>query len=236
MSEFHGAPTASQARCDFCLEFLDKPENSFHRIYGGDPHSRLLLETPGFAILPSIGQIVEGYLLLLPRQHFAAIGDLSPSGLRELDGLMRFAGDLLKTEYGPYIVFEHGTRSEGAGGCGIYHAHLHMVPLARTLDPVASLKSTFRCVELAHLSEIRERSAGLVNYLFYQDSDARLYLFDTGPLPSQYMRRLFADGVAGQEWNWRSAGREERLLATIGRLASKFEAGGRVIDKQSHAG
>ena len=151
------------------------------------------------------------------------MGDLPVLLLEEFAAICEFVGKTLKGQYGPYVLFEHGTRSEGAGGCGIYHAHLHATPLAGVRDPVDTLRSRFSYAELTHLNEISEQSSGLPSYLFYQDSDAKLYLFDTGPLPSQYMRKLLADALGEQDWNWRDAGREERLLATIRRLSGQFD-------------
>jgi diadenosine tetraphosphate (Ap4A) HIT family hydrolase len=210
--------------CDFCKEFVGDSENSFHKIYARNPDSRVLLRSDEFAVIPSLGQILEGYLLVLPIKHFKALGDPSSLLLEEFAAVSECVGKILRDQYGPYILFEHGTRSEGVGGCGIYHAHLHVVPLAQVPDPVDALKSTFPYTKLAHPNEIGERSAGLPSYLFYQDSNARLYLFDTGPLPSQYMRKVLADALGGQDWNWRDAEREERLLATIRRLSGQFDS------------
>jgi hypothetical protein len=67
------------------------------------------------------------------------------------------------------------------------------------------------------------------SYLFYQDSKARVYLFNSGPLPSQYMRKLLADALNEKDWNWREAGREEHLLATLQRLSSHFDLPGRSV-------
>jgi hypothetical protein len=90
-------------------------------------------------------------------------------------------------------------------------------------DPVASLKALFPYEQLKCLDEIGSRSVGLPSYLFYQDAETRLYLFDTGPLRSQYMRKLLADAWGKADWDWRAAGREERLLATLERLSGKFD-------------
>jgi diadenosine tetraphosphate (Ap4A) HIT family hydrolase len=210
--------------CDFCNELQGKSDNSFRRIYRDEPASRVLYRSNNFAVIPSLGQILEGYLLVLPIKHFKALGDLSRLLLEEFAAVSECVGKILRDQYGPYILFEHGTRSEGVGGCGIYHAHLHAVPLAQVPDPVDALTSTFPCAKLAQVNEIGERSAGLPAYLFYQDSNARLYLFDTGPLPSQYMRKVLADALGGKDWNWRDAEREERLLATTRRLSGKFDS------------
>src|SRR6266581_6159362 len=213
---------APRAKCDFCNEFSGKPGNAFQRIYAGTPESRVLFRSNQFVVMPSLGQILEGYLLVLPIKHFKALSDLPGLLLEEFAAISECVGKILKDQYGPYVLFEHGTRSEGVGGCGIYHAHLHAVPLGQVPDPVDDLKLNFPCAELTHLNEISKRSAGLPSYLFYQDSDARLYLFDTGPLPSQYMRKLLADALGKEDWDWRTAGREERLLATIERLSGQF--------------
>jgi len=212
----------SRNECDFCNEFSGEPGNAFRRIYTGSPESRFLFRSHQFAVIPSLGQIIEGYLLILPIKHLKALGDLPPRALGEFTAISERVGKVLKGTYGPYVLFEHGTRSEGVGGCGIYHAHVHATPLGGLEDPVDTLKKRFPYAELANLNELSKQSAGLPSYLFYQDSTARLYLFDTGPLPSQYMRKLLADAIGDQEWNWRTAGREERLIATLERLSDRI--------------
>jgi len=208
--------------CEFCDEFSGCPDNAFHRVYGGEPRSRVLFRSGRLAVIPSLGQIVEGYLLILPSRHCKALGDLTATEVNELTTVSWRVGKVLAEEYGRYVLFEHGTRSEGVGGCGIYHAHLHAVPLGAISDPVEVLKAKFPYEEMADLTEISRRSAGLPCYLFYQDLDIRSYLFDTGPLPSQYLRKLLAEAMGEKVWNWRNAGREERLLATIRRLSRYF--------------
>jgi diadenosine tetraphosphate (Ap4A) HIT family hydrolase len=210
--------------CDFCSELSGSSENSFGRIYADYLGNRILSRSSQFAVIPSMGQIAEGYLLVLPINHFKALGDLPETLLQEFTAICERVGRTLKDQYGPYILFEHGTRSEGVGGCGIYHAHLHAVPLAEVPDPIEKLKLRFPYVELTTLSEISKRGAGLSSYLLYQDLNARPYVFDTGNLPSQYMRKLLADELGNQNWDWRTAGREERLLTTIRRLSEQLKS------------
>lgn len=210
--------------CDFCNELSGKSDNSFRRIYGDKPASRMLYRSHNFAVTPSLGQLIEGYLLVLPIKHFVALGDLSGPLLGELATMCETVGEILRDHYGTFVLFEHGTRSEGVGGCGIYHAHLHAVPLSPSLDPVDSLKAKFRYKQMRDLTEIRGRSEGMPAYIFYQDSDSRTYLFDTPNLVSQYMRRTLAAVLGTNDWDWRAVGREERLLATLNRLSSHFDS------------
>lgn len=209
--------------CDFCRELAGSPTNAFARIYGPSAN-RVLFRSDTFVVIPSLGQIVEGYLLVLPIEHSKALADLPTRFLDELASIVELVGNILAEQYGSYILFEHGARSEMAGGCGICHAHLHATPLAGITDPIDTLRATFPYTQSENLTDIKELSASLDSYLFYRDTAAKLYLFDTGPLPSQYMRRLIADALHESNWNWRIAEREERLIATMERLSGRFEA------------
>jgi diadenosine tetraphosphate (Ap4A) HIT family hydrolase len=210
--------------CDFCNEFSDGVENTFDRIYGPDLKSRALFRSEEFVLVPSLGQIAEGHLLLLPTKHWTALGDLPEPLLGEFRGLSKSVTTILSEEYGSGITFEHGVRAGGTGGCGIYHAHLHAVPISEALDPVDFLKSKFSYKRIEDLIEIKKLSEGKSEYLFYQDSRSRAYLFDVPNLASQYMRRVLAEVLATHDWDWRSAGKEDRLLTTLNRLSNRFES------------
>jgi diadenosine tetraphosphate (Ap4A) HIT family hydrolase len=213
-----------QKNCEFCDEFTGGLSNAFYARYKSCPKTRFVLSTDNFHAFPSIGQLFDGYLLIAPKMHYASLDEMPRVLWPEFEGVYQQVRAALSNLYGPCISYEHGARQPSGGGCGIYHAHLHATPLAGISDPVDALKLSFPYTELGRLSEISERTVNVASYLFYQDLDARLYLFDTGPLPSQYMRKLLADALGDQDWNWRKAGREERLLATIERLSEHFNS------------
>jgi diadenosine tetraphosphate (Ap4A) HIT family hydrolase len=197
--------------------------NAFRSRYERSLPDRAILTSENFRAFPSIGQLVEGYLLIAPLDHYTAIDAMPMNIFGEYAGICRRVRTALSDVYGPCIFFEHGARAPVNGGCGIYHAHLHATPLAGIQDPIQILRATFPYRELETLEEIRHESARLPTYLFYEDAESRLYLFDTGPLPSQYMRKLIADALHDSNWNWRTAGREERLLTTMERLSGRFD-------------
>src|SRR5947209_1857145 len=99
--------------CDFCNELSGVAENTFDRIYEGRPESRVLFRSNHFAAIPSLGQIVEGYLLVLPVKHLNALGDLAGLLLEEFVAICECVVKTIKDQYDPYVLFEHGTRSEG---------------------------------------------------------------------------------------------------------------------------
>src|SRR5262249_44778349 len=127
--------------CDFCDELSDGWDNAFTRIYARNPRSRVLFRSEHFSVVPSLGQIVEGYLLILPIRHYTALADMPSQLTTELLALCNQVRRGLAKAYGPCLFFEHGVRALGTGGCGIEHAHLHAVPFAPLRDPIQRLKA-----------------------------------------------------------------------------------------------
>jgi diadenosine tetraphosphate (Ap4A) HIT family hydrolase len=207
---------SNDSRCEFCDEFSGGRQNAFAARYGSD--DRTVLETDHLKVLPSLGHFVKGYLLVVPKPHYCALADTPPEIIQEVEEVKRSLTRQLSPVYGRYIFFEHGARTPGSGGCGIYHAHLHALPL--TADGLLpQLKGQFPSLSVESLRELglatRNRS-----YLYYEDWSAGCWLFFPPFLPSQYMRRLIADALGISEWDWRRSGRDEALLATRTEVAS----------------
>jgi len=52
------------------------------------------------------------------------------------DIFINFLGriEILVRKFGKPVIFEHGAKCSTGGGCGIYHAHLHVVPLPERIN------------------------------------------------------------------------------------------------------
>lgn len=199
-------------RCEFCAEF-GGAGSLFEAIYGSVLSSRVVLEEDGFAVMPSIGQVFPGSLMVLPRAHIERFADLP---LEDQVAAQRLIDRLRRTSTRRLIAFEHGAREATGGGCGIYHAHIHVVPVPDHMDTsplvvglapsLSSLKGAL-CV-LAASDE----------YLLLFDSEGRgwsrvLSPADRSEFPSQYFRRCLA-ALAGTpgSWDWRTIEHPERRL------------------------
>ena len=201
-------------QCEFCDEFSAGTTNSFVARYGNLLRDRTILDYDEFKILPSLGQIVPGYLLLVPKRHQRAFGDMSFEELKKAEALKTHLRDQLRSTYGEYLFFEHGARTSDSGGCGITHAHLHAVPFPCEKDPIEELTRAFPFEEIANLTELKrvqpERS-----YLYYEAVRGNRYMLYPSFVPSQYVRRVLAEALGTEAWDWRQSGREERLLTTL---------------------
>lgn len=209
-------------KCDFCDELSGVQDSTFGKIYGDQPRTRTLFRSNELVAIPSLGQIAEGHVLLLPITHHTAIADLHDVAFEELVGFWRKLIPILTRIYGPCVSFEHGIRPGATGGCGVTHAHLHVVPLGKAVDPLHSFKSRFPWTRLRDLNDLRVATPGMLGYLFYQNSQSEAYVFDTPNLASQYMRKVLSNLLGESNWDWRSAGREPKLIATLNRLSGCF--------------
>jgi hypothetical protein len=128
---------------------------------------------------------------------------------------------VLHDAYGQCVLFEHGIRSEGAGGCGIDHAHMHAVPVTApgVLNILTREFDGRRIASLADIAGTLEKNS---SYLFFEDASRERYVFPVENLPSQYMRKLVADSIGKREWNWRESGHELELISAVQRLSPLF--------------
>lgn len=211
--------------CCLCAELRGEPDSEFYQRYQGVPPNRIVAETENFVVIPSIGQVVEGYLLIVAKVHHASMGCLSHGEIKELEDLMERTRHLLTRTYGRPLFFEHGV-VDGieSGGCGITHAHIHAVPLTANIDLRPLIQQSFRGCSIQSLTVLTQKAFHHRPYLFYEDQQANRCLFDlyaTTGIPSQYLRRAIASKLGSQEWDWRSFGRENKLLATLARLRNE---------------
>ena len=78
------------------------------------------------------GPLVQGWLLVVPKDCHLCIGAPPVQLIAELIGFLDDVVSSVRTEYGPVAVFEHGPiRPLTAVGCGVDYAHVHVVPETR---------------------------------------------------------------------------------------------------------
>jgi diadenosine tetraphosphate (Ap4A) HIT family hydrolase len=170
--------------------------------------------------MPSLGQITEGHLLVAPVRHYLSLADIPSAHRGELEALLTKARDILRAAYGSCISFEHGVRS-GSGGCGISHAHMHLVPIAKAEVFFDRLRSAHRFAQVSGVTAVDAHLDGSP-YLFVENVDGFRYAAAVGPIPSQYLRKSLAAVLENASWDWRDTGIERSLIATTRRLSKPF--------------
>ena len=206
--------------CEYCQEIRSPSESRFGSIYGGIIDSRVVLRTKTFIVMPTLGQIFKGSLLILPVAHIETLAALSAEQLAELELLLAQVQAQCRT-IGHPVFLEHGSTQEAAGSCGIYHAHLHVVPLPTPIRSQELLPS--EGPSFARLSDALLALVGTRHYLLAGDGNG-VHVVDTALLAeapgSQFFRRrLVSKFGVNRSWDWRCASEpEDDLLTTIERF------------------
>lgn len=206
--------------CSFCSELNNcEYNNIFLQIFKGSLPSRILKETTNFVVVPTLGQIVEGYLLIVSKEHYLSIGDLPYEYFDELSALKKETFDVLTKTYKSPIFYEHGAISyQQRGGCCVTHMHLHAIPT--NVDLLPKITQHLKEKQIQSILEIKRQFKKKVPYLFYETAKGEKYLFDALVMPSQHLRQLLAVELnLKDKWDWRRHIGEDKVIATLKKLS-----------------
>lgn len=213
--------------CPFCNEFNGRKELSYFEIMIGSQYGiieRKILETDNFVCVPSIGSFVEGYVLVIPKQHFLSTLIMPECRVEELNriiyALSRFYSDYYHKKI---LIYEHGTADScNIGGMSVVHAHLHVVPCS---EQVISKMCEYNFLRF---NDLFDAQAYYLNnskypYLLLKDVDDKFYMAVNDVIPSQYFRNKVCDlcGIKGTG-DWKKYPYIENIKRT---LASAKEYG-----------
>lgn len=180
-----------------------------------------LFESPNFVVLPSLGALVEGWLLLVPKNHFICMGALPDSVAAEMQEMKHIICSVLQQCYGQVCAFEHGpSRVNLSVGCGVDHAHLHVVPVAFDL---AAVVSSFLPEEVfwseAGLEECRAAFGRGEDYLYLEQPIGAGRIATHQGFGSQLFRRAIATRIGAlTQFNWREYPQTPNVSATINKV------------------
>jgi diadenosine tetraphosphate (Ap4A) HIT family hydrolase len=83
----------------------------------------ILKETSHFLLAADYAPLVEGHLLIIPKEHYACYGAVPASLDTELFALKDELRDFYQQFYAPVVFWEHGVFRQT-----VFHAHLHCFP------------------------------------------------------------------------------------------------------------
>jgi diadenosine tetraphosphate (Ap4A) HIT family hydrolase len=205
--------------CEFCEE-LSGRSSRIEKIYGAG-FRRIVRSYGEVVVMPTIGQLFLGSMLIVPREHVETIADANARVQEEVEeALIDIQGRL--QHLGRVVLFEHGAKRSTSSGCGVYHAHLHVVPVPAHIaskeflptavaESGASLRGAWKALQ--HSS----------NYFICQDTHGRLAYVEGSADPgapwlqSQFGRRQLVRFFGlNADWDWkRYSIPESNLLSSL---------------------
>jgi diadenosine tetraphosphate (Ap4A) HIT family hydrolase len=190
--------------CVFCRPAAVTNDNiTFDNTPKGVATSLIVTETSNFAVVLDIAPIVENHCLLIPKRHLSAFAYLTS---RQWDEAEMLLGQMTKTlarmdGFQPSL-FEHGTHAlSNLPSCCVEHAHIHIVPTEE--DLTCKIKEDgFSLIEVGGYNEVSP-IIRQTPYLYYRASSQEGHFYNASNMPSQYLRRILADSLGLEIWNWR---------------------------------
>jgi ATP adenylyltransferase len=192
-----GDPTE---QCGFCDRLTATPSPAslaWHPVAGNAE----------FVAVLSLGALVPGWLLVLPRRHVLSLGQLSPQEHQRLDRFVERIRSVWVDEFGPVVCFEHGpAQAQSSVGCSIDHAHLHVVPTAGCAlrKGAQRLIPEIQWVAVDGVGDAsRDAASHGLSYISLTENGSAS-IATAHSFPSQVLRRVLATELGRErEWNWR---------------------------------
>ena len=182
----------------------------------------IIEETQNFIVMPSLGSLVEGWLLITPKNHVLNSTQLNVNERLELNDLItKYSNASVNLFEKSVTVFEHGAvYQDSIIGCGIDHAHVHIVPINFDMEAeVKNSESTF--------FELSDNINIIDFYNNYSEKDNKPYWIfsvNNGPVQftntmkhtSQFFRKVIAKAIDSPEsYDYKKSTSNKNVISTL---------------------
>ncbi len=192
--------------------FLDKEFNT------------TILESENFRVIPTLGAMVEGWMLLIPKDHYINLASLPESHKVEFENLVDNTRKLISNQYNSSVIcFEHGAKDiYSEVGCTVDYAHLHILPfqfdLIKGLNELFQIKYDWQSL-VSILDIAKNPKFNLKDYLLYLNDSGELKVAFGDTIPSQLFRKVIAKYLnQSEKFDWRIYPFNENIKNTIIRI------------------
>ena len=165
----------------------------------------VLNSSKNFWIVCDAHPLIEGHILIIPKEHISCMGALNEKDFEKYKELYAKVLLFLQKNYGNVGIFEHGRM-----GQTVFHAHTHFLPFNKSIEKIVpennSVKTIFKIDELK--TEFRDKG----NYLFVALNNQKwLVNIDIGY--TEFFRTRFANLLnVSKRGNWKKAEANEKLM------------------------
>lgn len=184
--------------------------------------NQILFETEDFVSTPSVGALVPGYVLTMPKSHTICSGALTKRDLGRYWKFTQNVRERVEQKFGKTILFEHGpAKSDTDVGCGVDHAHLHIVPIDGPILDLAENNNPapIEWREIKSFRKVSEIHKSGGEYLFYQGEEDTLLVGTSVQINSQLFRRAIAELTdSPDQFDWNENPMVNNVHATVDEL------------------
>ena len=195
----------------------------FRKYHSKEFYNEILFESDSFVVIPTLGSLVEGWLVIVPKKEYLSLQCIdNDSLLIELEKFSKAVGEIIVKEFGYVTMFEHGAvQPERKIGCGVDFAHLHLVPI--NFDLIQGLNRFLHIeYEWKNVSGLKNAISSTkkgVEYLFVSDYLGNSYVTQNEIFSSQLFRKVIASYLnVPDKFDWKQFHEFENISKTISRF------------------
>jgi ATP adenylyltransferase len=186
----------------------------------------VLFEAHGCVVAPTLGSIIPNWILIVPRRHAVSFRDWQAEANIDPVRLVDEALAMLDIKAGPAIWFEHGpATADGVVGCGVDHAHLHVLinaPFSFGTFAAASMARSpvdwYSCPAAGAYSGLTASHS----YLLAGSNGDAVAAEHVDIVGSQFFRRVIAELVGRpDQWNYKTHAHMENVRRTVSTFTQK---------------
>ena len=183
------------------------------------PENTIIDESENFIVLPSIGALVDGYLMIVSKKHINSMSELKENERIEYELLIEKYRNKFKKIYNKFpIIFEHGSpiNNSDMKASSVIHAHTHIVNYEFIDENQVIKKLNFERIDnLNYLSRKQ-------NYIMYINQKNIYYISYNFESISQMMRKIIAKELGYEDkFDWK----KEMFIENINSTIKKFKNG-----------
>jgi diadenosine tetraphosphate (Ap4A) HIT family hydrolase len=169
-----------------------------------------LYATPHFVVMPAVGPITPGHVLVVSRHHLPNLGAMGPSAITEYCALVSYISSLPAYRSLNVLEAEHGASVSDGGGSCITHVHINLIPgfgeYVQAFDGTLRVKGTD-----PNLADLTPETAPYI--MLRSGTTARVLA--APEVPSQLIRKkLFAE-IGRDDWDWAAFPQEGAIADTL---------------------
>jgi diadenosine tetraphosphate (Ap4A) HIT family hydrolase len=205
---------------DFCQELAGDSDAEFHRVYQGNPPTRIIGRSPNLALLADMSPLCTGHLLIVPNRHHLSFAEVIDRHEREIENFTRHAFGRYAETFGDPLILEHGSAAGIDGSACITHAHWHILPVKFDETHRVITRDGLASIELTGLGDLAAIGRGVPYYYCADRNSRRLYGVGQS-MRRQYLRSVMGTlmGIPDPEWDYAVVVRKDLLRGTMARTA-----------------
>ncbi len=197
-------PQFIAAACALCAAITDTGRNQQAFL-----HNRKLLETERFVVIPSIGPLVPGHVMVVSKLHSPSLASTGMDAISEYDLLSARLRNAPLLRGAEPLEAEHGSTADDKAGACVIHTHVHWLPaMGRYWEEFNGRLSPRPETSLLEVG----RNGG--PYIFARSGSAQAIFQATG-LPSQTIRRILCELMERDDTDWTQALRPDWVEETV---------------------